>query len=226
MTRTGQRPVPPDRGIAGYLARCVTVDLGSLRPRLFVVDGLEGYVDTDTLLRDGDAPEPPYWAHLWPGARSLARLVATQLDCGGRRVVEIGCGLGLVGLTAALRGAGVTMIDTAHEALRFVQASAALNGCRVATVRTDVGHVGLRGRFDYCLAADVTYDPALQSGLADFLAAHLAPGGRAWCAESVRTFDPGFQRACERNGLRASERDLREPDEGREVVVRLTQVEA
>jgi predicted nicotinamide N-methyase len=210
--------------IAGYPARRVTIDLGRLRPQVFVVDGLENYVDSDALLRDADAPEPPYWAHLWPGARSLARLVAAQLECSGRRVVEIGCGLGLAGLSAAMRGATVTMIDTAHAALRFVQASAELNRCRVTTVQTDLRRAGLRGRFDYCFAADVTYDPALQTALATFLAAHLAPGGRAWCAESVRTFDQGFQRACEAHGLRVDVRDLREPDEGRDAIVRLTTV--
>jgi len=212
--------------IAGYPARVVVPDLGSLHPQLFVVDGLEEYVDTAALLRDPDAPEPPYWAHLWPGARCLARLMATQAECNGRRVIEIGCGLGLAGLAAAMRGAAVTLLDTAHDALRFAQASAALNRCHVMTVRTDVRHAGVRGRFDYCLAADVTYDPALQLALADFLSLHLARGGRAWCAESVRTFDQRFRRACERHGLHVSEHEEREPDDGREVSVRLTEVSA
>ena len=212
--------------IAGYPARRVVLDLGSLHPQLFVVDGLEDYVDASALLRDSDAPEPPYWAHLWPGARCLARLMTTQAQCTGRRVVEIGCGLGLAGLAAAMRGATVTLLDTAHDALRFAQASADLNNCHVATVRTDVRHPGVRGRFDYCLAADVTYAPLLQIALADFLAAHLASGGRAWCAESVRTFDQGFRLACERHGLQVSEHEAREPDDGREVSVRITEVSA
>ena len=210
--------------IAGYPARRVVLDFGSVQTQVFVVDRLEDLVDGAALLRDADAPEPPYWAHLWPGARSLARLVATRVQCSGRRVIEIGCGLGLAGLTAALRGAAVTLVDTAHDALRFVQASAELNRCRINAVRTDMGCAGLRGRFDYCLAADVTYDPALQTALADFLAAHLAPGGRAWCAESVRTFDQGFRRACEHHGLQVTEDDIREPDDQREVSVRITTV--
>jgi predicted nicotinamide N-methyase len=210
--------------IAGYPARRIAVDLGGTCTQLYVVDRLEDFVDGDTLLRDADAPEPPYWAHLWPGARCLARLVATQVECGGRRVVEIGCGLGLAGLAAAMRGAHVTMIDTAHAALRFVHASAAMNNRRVATVQTDIRCAGIRGLFDYFLAADVTYDPQLQDALADFLAAHLTPEGHAWLTESVRTFDQGLRRACERHGLQVDERETREPDAGREVVVRITEV--
>jgi len=212
--------------IAGYPARRVALDLGTLHPQLYVVDGLEDYVDTDALLRDPDAQEPPYWAHLWPGARCLARLMTAHAECSGRRVVEVGCGLGLAGIAAAMRGAAVTLLDSAHDALRFAQASAALNRCRVSTVQMDVRHAAVRGRFDHCLAADVTYDPLLQIALADFLAAHLASGGRAWCAESVRTFDQGFRRACERHGLRVSEREERELDDGREVSVRITEVSA
>jgi predicted nicotinamide N-methyase len=212
--------------VAGYPARRVVLDFGGVATQLLVVDRLEDFVDGTALLRDAEVPEPPYWAHLWPGARSLARLLATGVDCAGRRVVEIGCGLGLAGLTAAVHGATVTMLDTAHDALRFVQASAELNRCRVDTVRTDVGRAGLRGAFDYCVAADVTYDPALQAALAEFLAVHLAPGGRAWCAESVRTFDQGLRWACEQNALEVSERDAREFDDDREVWVRVTEVRA
>jgi hypothetical protein len=72
----------------------------------------------------------------------------------------------------------------------------------------------------------VTYDPLLQVAVADFLVAHLASGGRAWCAESVRTFDQGFRHACERRGLLVREHEEREPDDGREVSVRITEVRA
>ena len=210
--------------IGGYPARTVEIDLDRTRVNLLMVDGLENFVDTTALLRDADAPEPPYWAHLWPGSRALARYVATQLDWGGRRVADIGCGLGLAGLVAAMRGATVTMIDTSHAALQFVRASATLNGCRVTPIQADLRSKVVRGHFDYCLAADVTYDAALQTAVADFLATHLTGAGRAWCAESVRTFDGGFADACAARGLTIRARDLREVDEGRDAVVRLTEI--
>ncbi len=210
--------------VAGYPVRRLSVTLGAVDVQLLVVKRLEDYVDADALLRDANAPEPPYWAHLWAGGRALARLVATEVPCAGRRVVEIGCGLGAAGVLAAMRGAAVTMIDTVHDALQFARANAALNGCRAMLVQTDLRRPGVRGRFDYCLAADVTYDPELQVDLAAFLAAHLSAGGRAWCAESVRTLDQGFRHACERHGLRVSERTVREPDEERDACVRITEV--
>jgi predicted nicotinamide N-methyase len=160
---------------------------------------------------------------VWPGSRALARLLAA-VDCDGRRVVEIGCGLGLAGLVAARRGASVMFFDAAAEPLQFVRRSAELNACRAALVQANLYAPGLRGEFDYCLAADITYDPGLQAAAAGFLAAHLARDGRAWCAESVRTVDRGFRDACAQHGLRVSERTGYEPDEPRDSRVRITEV--
>lgn len=212
----------PDE-VAGYPVRPVTFDIEGLRVGLLVVARLQDYVDAESLLRDAHAPEPPYWAHVWPGSRALARRTA-QIECAGRRIVDLGCGLGLAGIVAALRGALVTLVDRARASTQFARANAALNGCRVAVVQSDIRQPGIRGLFDYCLAADVTYDPALQEALASFLHRHLAPAGRAWCAESVRTFDPGFRQACTLYGLEVAESEVRERDEQHDVAVRLTNV--
>src|SRR5262249_45116959 len=96
--------------VAGYPTHQLRLQLGDVRIDLLTVKRLEDYVDTDALLRDPDAPEPPYWAHLWTGSRALARLVATEIECTGKQAVEIGCGIGLVGIVAAVRGATVTLI--------------------------------------------------------------------------------------------------------------------
>ena len=210
--------------IAGYAARRLSMRLHRTDVELYVVDELQQYIDTERLLRDAHAPEPPYWAHLWPGSRALARLLASEIDCDGRRVLDIGCGVGLPGLVASVRGAAATLIDTAEAALHFCQASAALNHCQLQTIQTDIRAAGICGRFDYAMAADITYDPVLQRTLAEFLDDHLARDGRAWCAESVRTFDVGLRDACARRGFRTAEQMVRQPDEDRETSVRITTI--
>ena|SRR5579862_4096875 len=210
--------------VAGYPTRRLRLQFGDVAVELLTVQRLEDHVDADALLRDSDAPDPPYWAHLWTGSRALARVIATEIDCARKRVVEIGCGLGLVGIVAALRGATVMLLDSARDGTRFAAANVTLNGCGASVLQSDLRAPGVRGLFDYCLAADVTYDPALQRALAAFLAVHLAPDGRLWCAESVRTVDEGFRRACEAHQLVVREREVREPEDGREVAVRITEV--
>ncbi|MBI3783857.1 MAG: methyltransferase [Deltaproteobacteria bacterium] len=210
--------------IANFPTRVIEVSVSDASVQLHTVRRLEDYVDLDALLRDPDPPEPPYWAHLWTASRVLARLTADEIDCRGKRVVEIGCGLGLVGIVAALRGADATMFDFFDEAVRFAQANVALNRCTASVLRADLNHPPFRGGFDVCLAADVTYETGLQKALARFLALHLARAGRAWCVESVRTYDPQFQQACKMFGLQTRERMVNEIDEGRTVPVRVTEV--
>src|SRR5262249_16256300 len=84
-------PVGDNRDIAGFGARLTHIAAGGHGVALWQVDDLERYVDRHALLAAADAPEPPYWAHLWSGARVLADAVPR------RRVdaVELGCGLGL-----------------------------------------------------------------------------------------------------------------------------------
>jgi predicted nicotinamide N-methyase len=207
-----------------YPTRTVRLEFGRAVVSVDVVARLEDWIDAEALLADPDAPEPPYWLHLWTGGRALARAVAAVDDWSGRTVVDLGCGLGLPGLVAARLGARVVLADAVHDALRLARANALRNGGAVEVVRTDARRPGLRGRFDAVLLADVTYDPELQEALGAFLARHLAPMGMGLCAESVRTHDPGFRRACEARGLGVEESEVREMEEGRPVPVRLTEV--
>jgi hypothetical protein len=134
------------RTIAGFVARRVSTTVGADRLTLWEVDDLERHVDRDALLRD-DAPAPPYWAHCWSGARVLAERVPR--DAG--RVLEIGCGLGLPGLTAARRGARVVFADRVATPLAFVARDAAVTNCLDAgLVVADSARLAWRPRSTSC----------------------------------------------------------------------------
>ena len=96
----------------------------------------------------------PYWAELWPAGLALAR--ALPQDLGGRRVVELGCGLGIPSLVAAARGAAVTAVDWAAEAVALLRENAARNGVGLAAVEADWR--AYNGAFELALAADVLYE--------------------------------------------------------------------
>ncbi len=171
-----------NREIAGFVARLARVRVGSEHVALWQVDDLERYVDRRALLAEGDAPEPPYWAHLWSGARVLAAAVPR----GHLHAIELGCGLGLPGLVAARRGAKVTFVDRAAAALSFVRASARANGVAVDVVAADLTGGAVRRRFDLVLLAEVLYDRAAFPAVARAVADHLAPDGLALLADGAR----------------------------------------
>src|SRR3954465_16078196 len=76
----------------------------------------------------------PYWAELWPSSLALARAVAARA-LRGARTVELGCGLGLPGLGAALAGGRVLATDWAPGAIVMTTRNAARNALEIETLR-------------------------------------------------------------------------------------------
>ncbi len=102
----------------------------------------------------------PYWAELWPSAVELARVVSGR-DVVGAHVVELGCGLALPSIAAALGGARVLGTDWSPDALGFARLNAERIGVEVETLLVPWGNAGAlleRAPFDLVLAADVLYE--------------------------------------------------------------------
>jgi HemK-related putative methylase len=101
------------------------------------------------------------------------------------RVLEIGCGTGIVGLSYADAGAKVTMVDSSEKATLCARLNALRNGISVNVVRTDLFE-GIRGRFDYC----IFNPPYLPTGSPDD---HSWTGGKAGNEITIR-FLSGFNK--------------------------------
>ena len=128
------------------------------------------------------APVAPYWAVLWRSGVELARELEHE-ELGGRRVVELGCGLALPSIAAARAGASVLATDMAPEALALAKRNARTNGVRIETTTFDWEAPGDLAPFDLVLAADVLYERSAAAPLLDLLP-RLAP--EAWLADPGR----------------------------------------
>ena len=213
--------IVPDTKIADFDAELTHVVVGDTTVALWRVAALERHVDRAALLATDDAPDPPYWAHLWNGAAVLAAAVPRGVPS----VLELGCGLGLPGLAAACRGGRVTFVDRVPAALAFVRASAAANGLgTVDVVAGDVTAPALVARFELVLAAELVYERAAFPALARALAGHLAPHGRALLADAGRIDTRAFYTELAAAGLawQATDRCVRE--EGFPLTVKLVEI--
>jgi predicted nicotinamide N-methyase len=192
--------------------------------RLTRVASLHGAIDIDEQLRAPSPPEPPYWMHLWPGAVALARRIASSsLIVPGVHVVELGSGLALPAVTAAVCGARVVATDRVWGPLQIARQSAAQNGATLSTLRMDWAAPALRERFDVCLGADIGYDLDGAATLASTLAALVRPGGRVWLADSVNIHRTDLPAALQRVGFVVHCAETREEEEGRPVWVRIVE---
>lgn len=113
----------------------------------------------------------PYWAELWASGVRLAAAVADR-DVSGLAVLELGCGLGVPSVAAALGGAKVLAVDWAQEALDVTQQNAERNGASVETLRADWSKpetLLARAPFDLVLCADVLYETRNVDALLELL---------------------------------------------------------
>jgi predicted nicotinamide N-methyase len=99
---------------------------------------------------------------LWASGEALARAVAER-DVEGLRVVELGCGLALPSLAAALGGARVLATDWSPDAIALARENALRNELELeletAVVRwSEPDPLVERAPWDLVLAADVLYE--------------------------------------------------------------------
>jgi predicted nicotinamide N-methyase len=112
------------------------------------------------------------------------------------RVLELGCGLGLPALAAALRGADVLATDWAEDAIELLRRNAERNAVfvRVARVRWSEPEPLLRAApWDLVLGADLLYEARNAEQLAELLPklggeVLLAEPGRPYAKEFLERF--------------------------------------
>jgi predicted nicotinamide N-methyase len=203
--------------IAGYPATVIDFTHRAVAVSLYRVSRLEDHVDREALLRDDRVADPPYWAHLWIGALALARRLAESGSLSGRRVLDLGCGLGLPGIVAAALGAETWCVDRVPAALEFAAASARRNRLapRVRGVVLDFMHGELDADFDLILAAELVYDPHSYLPLCNFLDRHLRRGGEIHLTDAFRSDAASFFRELSARGFEGTREARREWEDGR-----------
>jgi ETFB lysine methyltransferase len=167
--------------------------------------------NSDELISEADYVRDerlPYWADVWPSSLILARRMSNDAGS-GRSVLELGCGLGIVSITAMRSGFKVLASDYYEDALRFTRANAWRNLRREPAVRMIDWRAlpANLGTFDLIIAADVLYEMTYAELVADALAAALAPRGMAIIADPGRVAVDDFVDACVSKGLTRIDRD-------------------
>ena len=155
----------------------------------------------------------PYWAELWPSGVALARRVAARA-LKGARVLELGCGLGLPSLAAALAGGRVLATDWSPQAIELLRGNAKRNDAALELEIADWAHPQAlleRAPWDLVLGADLLYERRNVAPLLDLVPRLLASDsgdeasgrgrGELWLADPGRApaeeFLAGFERLAE-----------------------------
>jgi predicted nicotinamide N-methyase len=176
------------------------LQLGTESFQVFVVAEVEQLLD-EFLEKDENSAEVkderiPYWADLWASALGLARHIMAQPQrLAGKRVLEIGCGLGLPGIVAARAGAQVTLTDYLPDALRLARLNCYANLPGEPDLQLlDWRQPPAELKVDILLASDVAYEKRAFEPLIKAFPSLLRPGGSLWLSEPSRAWAQAFIR--------------------------------
>lgn len=154
----------------------------------FVPSSLNSFVDFQDVFHDF-----PLWAKVWEGSLVLADFMAGRPVEKGKRYIEIGAGLGVVGIAASAFGHNVTMTEYNRHALDFARANALLN----QRPDMEINYLDWRNPtrdapFDYIIGSEVAYHERSYPVLFNLFKTCLKPDGEIILCEGLRKTSMNF----------------------------------
>ena len=158
--------------------------------------------DPAALSAHSEREETPYWPYLWPTARRMAAEVLQADWPFDADILELGAGIGLVGLAASARGWQVTFSDNQADAVTLALYNAWQNGWgeKAAGLLLD-WYAPEDQQFSVILGCEVTYQRENHAALLDVVERMLAPNGIAWFGEPGRIHAPKFIELAQSRGF-------------------------
>ncbi len=135
---------------------------------------------------------PPFWAFAWSGGQALATYILAHPETvAGKRVLDLACGSGLVGIAAAKAGAATVVCnDIDPYAQAAVELNAELNGVRIDFLSGDL-LVGPVPDVDVILAGDICYEKSMTDAMLTFLGGAIGKNVTVLVGDPHRTYFPG-----------------------------------
>jgi len=158
------------------------------RFRFFRPRYIEPFVNHDNPMDDF-----PLWCKIWEPSLFLADHLASMVPRPGKRLLEIGGGLGLVSVVAASFGHSMTMTEHIPDALAFARANAMENGCSdLEIVDLDWNDFSMGDRFDCIVGSEVVYSERDFEPLERLFEKLLKPDGEVLLVSGVRKTSIAF----------------------------------
>ncbi|HBS61350.1 MAG TPA: methyltransferase domain-containing protein [Stenotrophomonas sp.] len=201
----------------GYTTRILTIPVAGHDFRIRALSDLQQFADpTGRAQRAGI--HSSLWSlfgQIWPAGRVLAETMS-RVDIAGKRILELGCGLGLSSLVLAHRGADVVASDHHPLAESFLAYNAGLNDLPAIHYRDlpwELPDTTL-GRFDLIIGSDVLYERGHGVQIAAMMERHARPDAELLLTDPGRGNVGGFSRAMALQGYAVSEEYGLFEDEG------------
>lgn len=154
----------------------------------------------------------PHFGQIWPSSRKLADLMQTW-TLAGRRILEVGCGLGLASLVMHRRQGNVVATDHHPLAAAFLRSNSRLNALAALDFRAaDWRNLNPQlGCFDLIVGSDVLYERDHPDQLAGFIDRHSTTHAEVLIIDPNRGNRAAFRRCMNGHGFGLTETALVTP---------------
>lgn len=150
----------------------------------------------------------PYWAYLWPASIEMSRAVLAADWHAGAQTLEIGAGIGLVGIVAASRGLDVLITDYDKQAVNLSIHNARLNGLNDVRGTTLDWRTPPQHKYPIILGCDLLYEAGNHEPILNLLDAMLDENGVCWLGDAGRQLSAVFIELAKRRGWNVALRDV------------------
>ncbi|MBL8814523.1 MAG: methyltransferase domain-containing protein [Planctomyces sp.] len=142
----------------------------------------------------------PYWAWLWPASIRMSEMILNRNWVHGSESLELGCGVGMVGIAAMLAGMHVTMTDYDPNALAVASTNAHLNGLTQFACRELDWRTPWSAQFSLIFGCDVLYETRNIEPVLNVIDSMMSQDGVCWLADGGRTPAADFVQAARQRG--------------------------
>ncbi len=184
-----------------------TIQIGKLALTIETPPDLDQLLIKAAEKTPGDIDSIPYYSILWPSASGLAEYLNKNRDLiKGKRIIELGCGLGLPSILCAELGGDVTATDFHPDNEKWLNHNAELNRITLSYLQLDWNlFVAAEPESPIksaplIIGSDLIYESIHIAALVCTLNALCAPGGSVIIADPGRDNLPIFVTAMEKSG--------------------------
>ena len=202
----------------GYTTRQFDVCLGGHDFHIRALSDLQQFADPHGAAERAGISSSLWslFGQVWPSGRVLAEAMST-FDIAGKRILELGCGLGLSSLVLQRRLADITASDHHPLAQSFLARNATLNDLPEIVYR-DLPWAEpdtTLGLFDLIIGSDILYERGHAGLLAAMVLRHALPTAEVLITDPGRGNSGPFTRSLATQGYTVSEE--RSPFDARDV---------
>lgn len=159
----------------------------------------------------------PLFGLVWPTAQVLVNRVIAEILT-GRRILEIGCGIGLASIVLHRMGADITASDYHPQVLPFLERNLRQN--KLSPIKFQTGNWETDnpalGEFDLIIGSDILYQPAHIDDVSQFISRHSSADVDVMIIDPGRENRPRFTRAMRELGYNYRFEKFDEPVHGKQ----------